>query len=66
MIAVFLDDNFVIAIVVSLLVNDNRPVTVPFFVTGTNGHPDRPNTYANSYLFCYGRHCGANTRYGSN
>src|SRR5471030_2367262 len=66
MVTVFLDNNPVISVVVTVLLNDNRllAVAIPFVVTRSDCYANRSN--ADPYLFCYGRHYGANTRYGSN
>jgi hypothetical protein len=63
-IAILLDDNIVISIVI--LLNDHRllAIAIPLIVARPDCYANRPN--ADTYLFCDGRHCAANTRYGSN
>jgi MFS family permease len=58
-VAVFFNDYLLIGISIVVLLNDHRLVAIPLFVT-------RSYRYANTDLFCSGRHCAANTRYGSN
>jgi|ERR1700730_15736092 len=65
-IPVYDDRSVSISIAVAVLVDNNRPITVaiPVPVARSDRYATGPNTDPD--LFCSGRHCAANTRYGSN
>ena len=67
-VAVLLNDDRLVAIsiMVAVYLNDNRliAVAIPLIMARPDCYANRPNTDPN--LLCSGRHCAANTRYGSN